>query len=130
MLPLVSCRPSDISQAILNLVVNAAQAIGEQAPNDPGRIQVSISLVDGYAKIVVQDNRCGIPSNMIKWVFDPFFTTKEVGQGTGQGLAIYLAIIIQKHHGSIECASTLGEGTSFKIRLPLAIDANQQDKAA
>lgn len=122
-LPLVTCHPGDINQVVLNLVVNAAQAIGEHPQNGPGRIQVSTKRSNGCAEIVVQDNGCGIPPDMIKRVFDPFFTTKDVGKGTGQGLAICFAIITQKHHGTIDCVSTPGEGTTFRIRLPLTTTA-------
>jgi signal transduction histidine kinase len=71
------------------------------------------------AMISFADNGTGIPSDIQQSIFEPFFTTKEVGKGTGQGLALARAVL-EKHHGSIEVRSVVGEGTEFILRLPIA----------
>jgi signal transduction histidine kinase len=71
-------------------------------------------------QIVIEDNGCGIPDAVIDKIFDPFFTTKEIGKGTGQGLAIARAVVVDKHHGKLEVASKPGLGTTFTITLPIA----------
>ena len=71
-------------------------------------------------EVRVTDSGCGIPEHLQSRIFDPFFTTKPVGKGTGQGLAIAHAVIVQKHHGAIRCESQPGRGATFVIQLPLA----------
>jgi len=70
-------------------------------------------------EIVVGDNGCGIPAAIVSRIFEPFFTTKDVGKGTGQGLALTHAVIVERMKGEIEVDSTPGEGTRFLLRLPL-----------
>jgi signal transduction histidine kinase len=120
-LPLVLCQPGEIEQAILNLLVNAAHAIGENVGTSGrlGRIQITTSVVDDHARIRITDNGTGIPEQLRDKVFEPFFTTKEVGKGTGQGLAIVRSVIVQKHQGKIWFESESGIGTSFIIELPI-----------
>lgn len=113
LLPEVRCLPSQLNQVLLNLVVNAAQAIDRD-----GVIRVSTALIDGLVRIEVTDNGCGIPDALRDRVFEPFFTTKPVGQGTGLGLSLSYAIV-RKHHGSIEVRSEPGVGTTFSIILPV-----------
>ncbi|MEO5806714.1 PAS-domain containing protein [Devosia sp.] len=129
-LPLVNCHPGDINQVILNLVVNAAQAIGEKGKEGPGRIEVSTRRAQGFVEISVRDNGCGIPPHVINRIFDPFFTTKDVGKGTGQGLAICFAIVTGKHGGTIDCVSAPGEGTTFTVRLPISGKAAEAELVA
>ncbi|MDR3673155.1 MAG: ATP-binding protein [Holophaga sp.] len=122
-LPPVPCFPDEINQVILNLVINAAQAIGEAQrtrPGGKGLIRISTRPVDGFAQIRVEDSGCGIPEANRLRIFDPFFTTKPVGQGTGQGLAIAYAVVTEQHGGSIAMDSEVGKGTSFTLRLPYA----------
>lgn len=121
-LPLVPCYPDEFNQVILNLLVNAAQAIGEATDSGSqgkGTITVMTTLQDNWAEIRVSDTGPGIPAEIRNRIFEPFFTTKEVGKGTGQGLAIAYSIIVEKHKGTIQFESSPGEGTTFIIRLPL-----------
>lgn len=120
-LPHVPCLVAEFNQVILNLIVNAADAISERfgEGGDQGRITIR-SRVDGDAvEIAVQDNGGGIPDSVIGRVFDPFFTTKGVGKGTGQGLSISRDVIVKQHGGAISCTAEPGEGTTFLVRLPL-----------
>ena len=120
-LPPVPCIAGEFNQVILNLVVNAAQAI-EDVVKESGRkgaIQVSTRRKDEWAEIRVSDTGGGIPEAIRTRIFDPFFTTKRVGKGTGQGLAIAHAVVVQKHQGTIDFESQPGAGTTFVIRLPL-----------
>lgn len=120
-LPEVMCNIGELNQVFLNLIVNAAHAIQESGKNvSTGRITVSTQASDQFVSISIADNGCGIPQVNIDKVFDPFFTTKEVGKGTGQGLAITRTIVIEKHGGNIDLQSTVGEGTRFVIKLPIA----------
>jgi two-component system NtrC family sensor kinase len=77
-------------------------------------------VVEGWAQFSFEDNGCGIPQEIIDKIYDPFFTTKEVGRGTGQGLAIARAIVVDKHAGRISVRSEPGIGTCFTLRLPLS----------
>ena len=120
-LPLVPCLPGDLNQVILNLVVNAAHAVGDKvgASGQKGTIAVTTRRDGDWAEIRVRDTGTGIPEGIRAKVYDPFFTTKPVGRGTGQGLAIAHAIITEKHHGTIDFETDPGCGTTFIIRLPL-----------
>jgi signal transduction histidine kinase len=113
-LPHTYCLPGQIKQVLLNLFMNASQAIQEK-----GVINVSSSLEGDNIEISVRDNGCGIPKESISKLFDPFFTTKEVGEGTGLGLAISYGIIVDEHKGDIRVNSVEGEGTCFTVVLPL-----------
>lgn len=121
-LPMVPCLPGELNQAVLNIVVNAAQAIKDKKERDDqakGVITVTTSKSGPWAKIVISDTGVGIPEDILPRIFDPFFTTKGVGKGTGQGLAISYSAIVDKHGGTIEVESRLGEGSVFTICLPL-----------
>ena len=124
-LPPVTCLPADIQQVVLNLIVNAAQAIGEShAPSRTlGSIVVTTRRDHNWVEILVADDGPGIPKAIQGRVFDPFFTTKPTGKGTGQGLSISHATIVQKHQGTLTFQSVEGQGTTFLIRLPLVLDA-------
>ncbi len=89
-LPLVPCQPQRIKQALMNLILNAAQAI-----EGDGNISLITQHIDGEVVIRIEDDGCGIPDEFIDRIFDPFFTTKPVGVGTGLGLAITFGIIEQ-----------------------------------
>ncbi|MFI5315327.1 MAG: ATP-binding protein [Myxococcota bacterium] len=111
--PPIECAPRELEQVFLNLLLNAADAIG-----DSGTIRISTSLEGERARVEVADDGGGIaPANLAR-VFDPFFTTKPVGKGTGLGLAICYEIV-QRHGGEIEVRSELGRGTVFSVWLPL-----------
>lgn len=122
-LPLVSCYPNEFNQVILNLIVNAAQAISENSDeNTKGTITVSTSREEDWIEVRVKDTGMGIPEEIQSKVFDHFFTTKEVGKGTGQGLTIAHSIIVEKHDGTINFETEVGKGTTFIVRLPMAND--------
>ena len=125
-LPPVLCLPSEINQAVLNLVVNAAHAIG-QATRDgacgKGTITLRTRRDGDWVEIRVQDTGPGIPQEIRDRVFDPFFTTKDVGQGSGQGLAIVHSIVVDRHGGTIGFHSEMGRGTTFILRLPIGAAA-------
>jgi PAS domain S-box-containing protein len=121
-LPPVPAVAGEINQVILNLIVNAAQALA--AKNEglglgSGLITVRTRQAGQWAELEVQDNGPGIPEEIRTKVFDPFFTTKEVGRGTGQGLAICHTIIVDKHQGAISFESAVDRGTTFRLRIPL-----------
>lgn len=120
-MPSIRCLPSEINQVILNLLVNAADAIVERfgvTSEILGLISISTQQAPGGIAIEVSDNGCGIPDENYRRVFDPFFTTKEVGKGTGQGLTLCYGVICNKHGGTLTFDSTPGEGTTFRIFLP------------
>lgn len=112
-IPPVECYAQQLNQVFMNLLVNAAQAIEKQ-----GDITIATHADNGSVQIDISDNGSGIPEENLAKVFDPFFTTKEVGKGTGLGLHMAYNII-QKHAGTIEAKSTVGEGTTFTIRIPV-----------
>ncbi len=121
-LPLVPCLPGEFNQVVLNLVVNAAHAIGEklgESPVEKGKIVVSTKLEEGYAVVSISDTGAGIPEEIRDRILDPFFTTKKVGKGTGQGLAIARSVVVDKLSGELTFDSEVGKGTTFHIRLPL-----------
>ncbi len=122
-LPLVPCLPGELNQVLLNLIVNAAHAIGDRPGGQPGgkgTITLTTRRRGDVVAIAVADTGCGIPEAIRSRVFDPFFTTKAVGRGTGQGLAIARAVVVKKHGGTIGFESEVGKGTTFTIELPLA----------
>ena len=123
-IPPVPCIRGEFNQVILNLIVNAAHAIADVVKDSgkKGLIHITTSIADGSVEVRVSDNGCGIPESIQSKVFDPFFTTKPVGKGTGQGLSIAHAVIVQKHHGVIRLESEPGRGTTFVIQLPLAYE--------
>ena len=119
-LPAVSCRPSEINQVFMNLLVNAAQAIPER-----GVIRLASGFDAQQVWVEVADTGQGMSAEVRQRIFEPFFTTKPVGQGTGLGLSLSYSIV-QKHHGRIDVNSEPGRGTCFRITLP----RQQPDAAA
>jgi two-component system, NtrC family, sensor kinase len=113
--PEIECLPSQVNQVVMNLVVNAAHAMGEAR----GTITIRTGAEDGMAWFEVADNGCGIPPENLSRIFDPFFTTKAVGKGTGLGLSLSYGIV-QKHGGRIEVNSRVGQGTTFRVWLPVS----------
>gem|GEM_PF-1154335 len=118
----VPCFRDEISQVVLNLIVNAAHAIADvqlKAGGGKGRILISTRMSENHAEIRIADSGGGIPEAIQRSVFDPFFTTKPVGKGTGQGLAMAYATVVGKHRGRIFFEVEDGVGTSFILHLPL-----------
>ena len=113
-LPEVQCMASQINQVVMNLVVNAAHAMGTER----GKITVRTGVTGSYAWFEVQDTGSGIPQDVLPRIFDPFYTTKPVGKGTGLGLSLSYGII-QKHTGHIEVHTEPGLGTTFRVTLPV-----------
>ncbi|WP_455911447.1 sensor histidine kinase [Pseudomonas putida] len=112
---------NELEQVLLNLLKNAAQAIHlREDDREPGRIILRARLNPPWAEIQVEDNGIGMSENVRKRTFEPFFTTKEIGQGTGLGLSVSYFIVTNNHKGQMEVHSTLGQGTCFTLRLPLA----------
>ncbi|WP_232828810.1 PAS-domain containing protein [Simplicispira lacusdiani] len=114
-LPPVECLPSQLSQVFMNLLVNAAHAMGAQR----GCITIRTGTQDDEVWLEFEDNGSGISPELQTKIFDPFFTTKPVGKGTGLGLSLSYGIV-QKHHGRITVRSEVGKGTVFRIVLPVA----------
>lgn len=114
-LPPVPCSSQELEQVVLNIVKNAAQAMG--AMHGPA-LTVTLRREETNAVIEIGDNGPGMDESVRKRIFDPFFTTKTQGEGTGLGLSVSYFIITQNHQGSIQVESAPGEGTTFIIRLP------------
>lgn len=125
-LPPVPCFAGEFNQVILNLLINAAHAIGEVVGKDAsvkGTITVTTKCDDEWAEVRIHDNGAGVPESIRGRIFEPFFTTKPVGKGTGQGLALAHSVIVKKHHGQIWFESEPQKGTTFFLRLPLTARA-------
>ncbi|WP_419784496.1 PAS domain S-box protein [Maridesulfovibrio sp.] len=120
-LPLVNCFQGSINQVLLNMIVNAAHAIKYKYDETGGKGKIAISTYWSYDDVFINisDDGTGIPDSIKDKIFEPFFTTKQVGEGSGQGLAIAHDIVVSKHGGAIELESFPGEGTTFTIRLPI-----------
>jgi signal transduction histidine kinase len=118
----VRCAPPELQQVFLNLLLNAAQAIGES-----GTIRIETRL-DGERGVVVhvEDDGCGIAADHLERIFDPFFTTKAVGEGSGLGLGIAHGIV-RSHGGEIRVESAPGRGSRFSVHLPVDADTLAPD---
>lgn len=116
-LPSVECDPSQMQQVMLNLVLNAAESMQSKGG---GQVTVRTRYESGaqHVEIAIEDNGEGIPAAMLEKIFDPFFTTKADGKGVGLGLAVLYGIV-KAHDGEVEVRSTLGEGSTFLVTLPL-----------
>ncbi|NJL90405.1 MAG: hypothetical protein HC916_11910 [Coleofasciculaceae cyanobacterium SM2_1_6] len=129
-LPLVECYAGQLNQVFLSLLNNAIDALEEQQFTNTGvaprQIILQTSLViketqDLWVKITIIDNAQGMPPEVTVKIFDPFYTTKEVGKGTGLGLAVSYQIVVDKHRGTLECESSLGQGTKFVVSIPIRV---------
>ncbi|MBN3908889.1 MAG: HAMP domain-containing histidine kinase [Nostoc sp. NMS1] len=127
-LPLVECYPGQLNQVLMNLLINAIDALQESdrqqikadGQKQPSKIWISTHVTaDNWVQIAIADNGSGITETVRTRIFDPFFTTKAIGKGTGLGLSISYQIVTEKHHGKIWCDSTLGDGTKFVIAIPV-----------
>lgn len=123
-IPDVECHASEINQVIMNLLVNAAQAIGPER----GTITIRNGADDKHVWFEIADTGSGIEKASLARIFDPFYTTKPVGKGTGLGLSISYGIV-QKHHGQIHVQSEVGKGTRFRVELPI-VQPVEADAAA
>jgi two-component system NtrC family sensor kinase len=119
-LPPVVCHLADLNQVFLNILVNAAHAIGTvmKVSGVKGRIRVKTRLDGDRVTVSISDTGCGIPEAIRSRVFDQFFTTKEVGRGTGQGLALARSIVVEKHGGRIAFEPNPPQGTTFVVSVP------------
>jgi signal transduction histidine kinase len=123
--PLVPAFVGELSQAFINLIVNAADAIEEKiersapADNARGEIRVATRKSGDFVEVAIADTGGGIPQQIQSRIFDYFFTTKAPGKGTGQGLAIAYDVIVNRHEGELSFDSVAGRGTTFTVRLPL-----------
>jgi PAS domain S-box-containing protein len=125
-LPRVVCNINELNQVFLNLIVNAAHAIGDAAHDGRrGTIRIRTASALDHVVVTISDDGPGIPDDIRPRVFDPFFTTKDVGRGTGQGLAISRSIVVDKHAGSLSVDSQPGDGAKFTVRLPLERHARE-----
>lgn len=135
-LPKITCYASGMNQVFMNILSNAIDALQEvmgnrelgsqkEIPNSPlPTISIHTQLADNNTvKICITDNGIGMSAEVKERIFDPFFTTKPVGSGTGLGLSISYQIVVEKHAGQLTCISTLGQGTTFAIQIPIALSA-------
>ncbi|MBX7197264.1 MAG: HAMP domain-containing histidine kinase [Sandaracinaceae bacterium] len=122
-IPPVPCHLGDVSQVLINLIVNAAHAIEDRSKREGGtrrgRIVISTALEPASVRISIADDGVGIPEAIRERIFEPFYTTKAVGRGTGQGLAIARTIVVERHGGELSFDTQVGKGTTFHVRLPL-----------
>ncbi|MEO6860594.1 MAG: ATP-binding protein, partial [Microcoleus sp.] len=123
-LPLINCYASALNQVFMNILSNGIDALRQQENGANLKKKLTLMLQtsvdrDHNAVIHIADNGIGIEPSVVNKIFEPFFTTKPVGKGTGLGLSVSYSIIVEKHGGSIEVNSTLGERTEFTIVLPI-----------
>jgi signal transduction histidine kinase len=143
-LPPVHCYAGPLNQVFMNILSNAVDALESlmvnsqlsavretttdletrliaSLPTSNAWIRISTSLSSDQSHVVIRiaDNGPGIPEEIRTKIFDPFFTTKPVGKGTGIGLSISYQIIVEKHGGALKCLSEPGQGTEFRIELPV-----------
>ena len=122
-LPPVLCLPAELNQVFLNVIVNAAHAIGDvvgDGSKGKGTLTIHTRRQADHVEIRIGDTGTGMTEEVKARIFNPFFTTKEVGKGTGQGLAISHTVVVEKHGGSIAVETSPGQGTTFIIQLPIA----------
>lgn len=126
--PKIACWPAELNQAVMNLIDNSCQAIishqKESGTMDRRQLKLSTYADGDLVGIGIQDEGCGMPTEVMERIFEPFYTTREVGKGTGLGLAVVFGII-EKHQGTINVDSEVGKGTTVSILLPSVTDARQ-----
>jgi len=123
-LPTIVCDAPQIQQVVINLVLNAAEAL---AGRTNGRVAVRTGEISEGVFVEVEDNGEGISPAILTKIFDPFFTTKEEGKGVGLGLAVVYGIV-KAHGGEVEVSSTQNVGTVFRVTLPLVSDDSTRGK--
>ncbi|AFY81986.1 CHASE domain-containing protein [Oscillatoria acuminata] len=139
-LPLVECYPGQLNQVFMNLLANAIDALEdtltqplskdyiptlnlctEVLQKSPAETPIEGTSVNPKSVVIwIEDNGNGIPPEILPNIFNPFFTTKPIGKGTGLGLSISYQIIVEKHLGKLNCFSTRGKGTEFRIEIPVS----------
>lgn len=126
-IPAVRCHAGDINQVVLNLLLNAAHAIGDAVRGTTGKGQITVRTrgIADFVEISIADTGPGIPESVRGRIFEPFVTTKEVGRGAGQGLALSRGIVVDRLKGSLHFETETGIGTTFFIRLPVSDTASQ-----
>jgi len=117
----VPCYAGEISQALLNIIVNGAHAIGDVLECGKGKISIQTRNTDKGVEVRISDTGRGIPEAIQERIFQPFFTTKAREKGTGQGLAIAHRVIVAQHQGTLSFETEEGKGTTFIIELPLKL---------
>ncbi|MFP4298418.1 MAG: ATP-binding protein [Spirulinaceae cyanobacterium] len=131
-LPLVECYAGQLNQVFMNLLANAIDAFEDhnrdrsytEIQANPNIITITTNLINpDWISIEITDNGPGIPEQTQAKIFDAFFTTKNVGKGTGLGLSICYQIITEKHQGKLTCLSQIGQGTIFRIEIPIRATA-------
>jgi two-component system, NtrC family, sensor kinase len=130
-LPMVMCCIDDLNQVFINLLVNAAHAVGDVVGargTQKGIIRVATRPDDGSVAIVISDTGAGIPEEVQKRMFEPFFTTKGHDKGTGQGLLYVKTIVVDKHHGTLTWDTKPGLGTTFTVRIPIEHKPRKTDE--
>ncbi len=115
-LPETRCQPAKINLAVMNILNNAVQSVSTL-----GRIVLRSGNTDQEVWLEVEDNGCGIPTDLQSRIFEPFFTTKPVGKGKGLGLTVAHDIVVKEHGGRIDVSSTPGQGSRFRINLPRSV---------
>jgi signal transduction histidine kinase len=124
-LSLIQCCPGQLNQVFMNILSNAIDALEESGVRTfESEKQATIAIhtektEDNWSVIRIIDNGMGIPEEVRAKLFDPFFTTKPIGKGTGLGLSISYQIIVERHGGQLSCHSEIGQGTEFRIEIPL-----------
>jgi len=127
-IPQIQCFPGQLNQVFINILANAIDALDEsnhgrsfaEIKANPNLINITTTVVDHHVQISIMDNGNGMDRGVKNKIFDHLFTTKEVGKGTGLGLAIARQIVEEKHQGTINVNSKLGQGTEFIITLPIS----------
>ena len=120
-LPKISCYPGQINQVFMNILANAIDALEESAQNDElSTISIETVPAGELIRIKITDNAGGMPETVRLRIFESQFTTKTAGKGTGLGLSIACKIVTENHSGQIDCTSTVGKGTTFRITLPVS----------
>ncbi len=125
----IDCFPGQLNQVFMNILANAIDMFDERALSlslaelkaNPQIIRIQTRLTDKVVEIRIQDNGKGMTEEVKAKIFDHLFTTKAVGKGTGLGLAIARQIVVEKHGGSLEVQSEVGQGAEFLIRLPIQV---------
>ncbi|RZM79599.1 ATP-binding protein [Leptolyngbya iicbica] len=131
-LPLIECHAGQINQVFMNILSNAIDAL--ETTSQP-QIKIETQLVEQfqadvsdseqpdvpYVEVRIRDNGSGMDDAVQQKIFDPFYTTKPVGKGTGLGMSISYQIIVEKHHGTLQCVSEVGQGTEFIVRIPVQV---------
>jgi signal transduction histidine kinase len=134
-LPTVECYPGQLNQVFMHILMNGIDALEERNyfQHLPSNSQLSLTLGSptisittkliqpNWVEIRITDNGYGIPDEIQSKIFDPFFTTKDVGKGTGLGLSVSYQIIVDQHGGELTCHSRLGQGTEFRIKIPIKL---------